>query len=186
MKTSLVVQKVSFFHGMIDPSWVDGNPGQPGPVFRTSVSEYIVADLLRDISANLKNHEFAAKLHSIGKELVSDSGKNLVADWEGELDPNGRVLDPFFHPRPKGIEGLDAGPHPEPWLEHLTPSMNDIVLAHALRELATLTSSEKASNAIKQTGEAIVKAATAKLYDEYCGTTVKPHLPKPKPKITAA
>jgi hypothetical protein len=36
--------------------------------------------------------------------------------------------------------------------------MNDIVLAHALRELASLTSSEKASNGIRQAGETIVKA----------------------------
>lgn len=182
MKTSLVMQKVSFFHGMIDPSWVDGNPGQPGPIFRTSISDYIVADLLRDISANLHNREFATKLHSIGKELVSGSANSLVADWDGELDPNGRILDPFFHPRPKGVEGLVAAPQPEPWLEHLTPSMNDIVLAHALRDLASLTSSEKASNAIKQAGEGIVKAANAKLYDEYCGTPVKPHVPKARPK----
>ena len=186
MKTSLVVQKVSFFHGMIDPNWVDGNPGQPGPIFRTSISNYIVADLLRDISANLHNRETSTKLHSIARELVSASARDLVADWDGELDPNGRPFDPFFHPRPRSLEGLTSGPQPEPWLEHVTPAMNDIVLAHALRDLASLTSSEKASAAIKQVGEAIVKTASSKLFDEYCGTPVKPHVPKPKPKVTAA
>jgi hypothetical protein len=186
MKTNLILQKVSFFHGIIDPNWVDGNPGQPGPVLRTSISDYIVAELLRDISTNLHNRDISTKLHSIGKELVSASAHNLAADWDGELDPNGRPFDPFFHPRPRGVEDLFAGPHPEPWLEHLTPSMNDIVLAHALRDLASLTSSEKASTAIKQAGEALVKTASSKLFDEYCGTPVKPHVPKPRPKITAA
>jgi hypothetical protein len=33
MKTNLILQKVSFLHGLIDPSWIDGNPGQPGPIF---------------------------------------------------------------------------------------------------------------------------------------------------------
>jgi hypothetical protein len=63
--------------------------------------------------------------------------------------------------------------------------MRDIVLAHALRELASLTSDEKASNAIKQAGEAIIKTASTELFDEYCGTEVKRYVPKPKPKGTA-
>jgi hypothetical protein len=64
--------------------------------------------------------------------------------------------------------------------------MNDIVLAHALRELASLTSSEKASNGIRQLGETVIKAASNKLFDEYCGTPVKPHVPALKPKAVAA
>jgi hypothetical protein len=63
--------------------------------------------------------------------------------------------------------------------------MNDIVLAHALRELASLTSSEKASNGIRQVGETIVKSASSKLFDEYCGTPVKVHVPGSTPKKTA-
>ena len=64
--------------------------------------------------------------------------------------------------------------------------MNDIVLAHALRELASITSSEKASNGIRQVGETIVKAASSKLFDEYCGTPVKIHVPVPRPKVAVA
>jgi hypothetical protein len=64
--------------------------------------------------------------------------------------------------------------------------MNDIVLAHALRELASLTSSEKASSGIRQAGETIVKAASSKLFDEYCATPVKPHVPVPNRKAVAA
>jgi hypothetical protein len=183
MKTSLILQKVSFLHGVLDPNWIDGNPGQPGPIFRTAISDYIVAELLRDISANLHNRELATKLHSVGKELVSGSSHSLAVSWEEGDD----ICPPWpvGGPRPRSGDFV-TGPSPEPWLEHLTPAMNDIVLAHALRQLASLTSSEKASTAIKQAGEAIMKTASSKLFDEYCGTPVKPHVPTPNPKAIAA
>jgi hypothetical protein len=183
MKTNLILQKVSFLHGMIDPSWIDGNPGQPGPIFRTAMTDLVVAELLRDISGNLQDRELATKVHNIGKELVSGSSHGLAAGWEDGDD----ICPPWFKggPRPHGEE-LVLGPRPEQWLEHVTPAMNDIVLAHALRELASLTSSEKASNGIKQAGETIVKGASSKLFDEYCGTPVKRHVPAPKPKAVAA
>jgi hypothetical protein len=184
MKTSFIMQKVSFLHGLIDPNWVDGNPGQPGPIFRTATLDYVVAELLRDISTKLRNGELATKVRNIGKELVSASSQGLTAAWEDGDD----ICPPYFWhgPRPHQDVVLVAGPQPEPWLEHLTPAMSDIVLANALRELASLTSSEKVSNAIRQVGETIVKAASSKLFDEYCGTPVKPHVPVVKPAKAVA
>jgi len=185
MKTNLILEKVSFLEGVLDPSWVDGGPGQPGPIFRTAIADYVVAELLRDISVNLHDRETATKVHNIGKELASASSHGLTAAWEegDDLCPPWRW--PVGGPRPRGDE-LVFGPGPEPWLEHTTPAMNDIVLAHALRQLASLTSSEKASNGIRQVGETIVKGASSKLFDEYCGTPVKPHVPVLKPKVAAA
>ena len=185
MKTNLILEKVSFLHGVLDPSWVDGGPGQPGPIFRTAIADYVVAELLRDISVNLHDRELATKVHNIGKELVSASSHGLTAGWEegDDLCPPWRW--PVGGPGPRGDE-LVFGPRPEPWLEHVTPAMNDIVLAYALRQLASLTSSEKASNGIRQVGETIVKGASSKLFDEYCGTPVKPHVPVLKPKVAAA
>lgn len=184
MKTSLILQKVSFLHGLIDPNWVDGNPGQPGPIFRTALADYVVAELLRDISVNLHDRELAGKVRNIGKELASASSHGLTAGWEDGDD----ICPPWFGhgPRPHQDVVLVAGPSPEPWLQHVTPAMNDIVLAHALRELASLTSSEKASQGIKQVGESIIKGASSKLFDEYCGTPVKPHAPGPKPTKASA
>ncbi|MGZ4876840.1 MAG: hypothetical protein ACXVIO_01590 [Candidatus Angelobacter sp.] len=184
MKTSLILQKVSFLHGLIDPSWIDGNPGQPGPIFGTAITDLVVAELLRDISVNLHERDLATKVHNIGKELVTSSSQGLSAGWEDGDD----ICPPWFKggPRPH-TDGVSlTSPHPEPWLEHVTPAMNDTVLAHALRELASLTSSEKSSNGIRQVGESIVKAASSKLFDEYCGTPVKIHVPVPKPKTTVA
>jgi hypothetical protein len=184
MKTDLILQKVAFLHGLIDPSWIDGNPGQPGPIFRTAMTDLVVAELLRDISVNLHDRALATNVHNIGKELVTSSSQGLTAGWEDGDD----ICPPWFKggPRPHS-EGISlTSPHPEPWLAHVTPAMNDIVLAHALRELASLTSSEKASNGIRQLGETIIKAASSKLFDEYCGTTVKPHVPVPRPKAAVA
>ena len=39
MKTNLILQKVAFLHGLIDPSWIDGNPGQPGLVWTPFTAE---------------------------------------------------------------------------------------------------------------------------------------------------
>jgi len=64
--------------------------------------------------------------------------------------------------------------------------MNDVVLAIALRQLASLTTSARASAAIEQIGQAIMKGASSRIYDEYCGTPVKPRIPTPKPQSTAA
>jgi hypothetical protein len=154
----------------------------PMPI-RTAIADCVVAELLRDIAVNLYDREFAAKVHNIGKELVSASSHGLTAGWEEGDD----ICPPWpWHglgPRPRGD---DVAFVLEPWLQHVSPAMNDIVLAHALRQLASLTSRELASNAIKQMGETIVKAASSKLFDDYCGTTVKPHVPAPRPKATAA
>lgn len=186
MKTNLILQKVSFLHGLIDPNWVDGNPGQPGPIFRAAIADYAVAEILRDISLNLQDRDLATKVHNIGKELVTGSSRGLVAGWEDGDD----ICPPYKHPfpRPVGeeITALLTNPTPNEWLEHVVPAMNDIVLAHALRQLASFTSNEKSSHAIRQAGETIVKSASSKLFDEYCGTPVKPHAPAPLPKVTAA
>ena len=38
----------------------------------------------------------------------------------------------------------------------------------------------------EQIGETIVKAATSRLFDDYCGTVVKVRIPAPRPKVTTA
>lgn len=187
MKTDLILQKVSFLRGVFDPNTVDGGPGQPGPIFRTGIADYVVAELVRDISVNLQDRDLGTKLHNIGKELVSVSSQALTASWEDGDD----ICPPWRRhlggPGPRSEDlGLSLEPQPSPWLQHLTPAMNDILLAQALRQLASLTSSEKASSGIRQVGETIVKAASSKLFDEYCGTPVKPHVPVAKPKAAVA
>ena len=137
---------------------------------------------------NLHDRDLAAKVHNIGKELVAGASHGFTASWEAGDDICPPWPWPVGGPRPRSDDLRVSLTNPEPgaWLEHTTPAMNDIVLAHGLRQLASLTSSEKASHAIRQVGETIVKAASSKLFDEYCGTPVKPDVPVPKPKATAA
>lgn len=202
MNISLIMAKVSTlrFH----PEWVDGGPGLPGPVIRTALTEYVVAGLIRDIGVNLTNREVASKLHQTARELVARSSKMLPISFETELEPDD-LCPPYWRhfppPPPRGDQGpqpepwrfgpspepwLVAGPHPEPWLEASTPALKDIVLAVALRDLASVTSIVEVSAALKEIGETIMKQASSRVFDEYCGTTVKPHVPVPRPKATAA
>src|SRR2546426_12333681 len=60
-----IMSKVSLlkFH----PEWVDGGPGLPGPVFRTALTEYVVAGLVREITTHLINagvHEAVSHVRS--------------------------------------------------------------------------------------------------------------------------
>lgn len=191
MKTSLILEKVNYLRGVLDPNTVDGNPGQPGPIFSTAIANYVVAEILRDISANLKDKTVATQVRSIGKELAAESSKGLIAGWE-----DGDDICPPYHlhfPFPKPGPGPDPWqtlvqlmPRPEPWLNDATPALNDVVLAVAIRQLASLTTSDTASAALKQAGETIVKGASGRIFDEYCGTPIKPHVPVRLPQRTAA
>jgi hypothetical protein len=69
-------------------------------------------------------------------------------------------------------------------LNHVTPVVNDVLLSVAIRQLASLTTNAKASSAMK-IGEPIVMTASARLFDDYCGTVVKVRVPAPPPKATA-
>src|SRR5438270_1820337 len=181
MHTTCILQTIAFLHGAVDPDWFDGRPGQPG-LIGPAISDYLVGELRREISNNLHDREIAATLHNVGKDLVLASSVRLVADLDEDHQLCYYLLPPFPHPKWWNDNRLmPSGPRPEPWamgiplpwrvdpqaelwLEHITPAMNDIMLAHALRELASLTSSEKASSAIKQAGETIIKNASSKLF----------------------
>ena len=192
MGASLILERVSFLRGVLDPNTVDGNPGQPGPIYRTAMANYIVAEILRDIGENLNDQTAATQVHGIGRELVTESSRGLVAGWE---EGDG-ICPPWFNPH-HGPHGGPNPPGPDPpyrlleqdrvtLLNEVTPAMNDVILATAIRELACLTTHEKTSLALKQVGETLVKNASGKLYEEYCGTRVKPRVPAPVPHRTAA
>ncbi len=197
MHIPLIMAKVSLlrFH----PEYFDGKPpGAPGPVFRTALKEYVVANLTKEIAQQLSTREHTAKLQQTAKELAAEAGRMLPASLEPGDDICPPWPFPFPIPRPHGEQGPSpdpwrpgptpwlTGPQPDPWLENATASMKEAVLAVGLRDLATVTTIEKASAALKEVGEAITKQAGSRLFDEYCGTPVKPHVPVPRPKATNA
>ena len=73
MITTLILQKVSFLRGVLNPDWVDGNAGQPGPIFRAAIADYAVAEIARDIGQHISNRELGATLLSASRELAKQS-----------------------------------------------------------------------------------------------------------------
>lgn len=180
MTTPIILESVDVLKYMIHPEWFDGRPGQPGTPLRPAVADYLVAEIVRDIAANLKKTDLAHKLHTIGKELATQASLGMVKAWEDGDDwcGNGRMWW-LQHHLP-----IPPGPPPDPFYRQLfmTPAMNDLVLAQVLRELALLTNHEPSRNAIRETGEMIVKNAATTVYDEY----IKTQFRAPKPMTKAA
>lgn len=179
MKTNYILAKVSFLKGLLDPNTVDGNPGQPGPIYSVAMADLTVAELLQHIAQNLKEQDIARKVRQIASELATTASQHVASAMDDD-----DICPPYFHhiPRPHGVgptpdPWLELETDPHPWLGKLTPAMNDLVLGVALRELASLTTSEKASAAIRQAGETLVKGLASSIFDDYCGTPVKPRPP---------
>jgi hypothetical protein len=187
MSIPLIFEKVSFLKGLLDPNWVDGGPGQPGPVYGVAMADYVVAELARGISQNVSNQELGVRLHAVAKDLAAQSSAGMTASFDegDDICPPWYWNGPIPHHLRVGPES-GLGPDPVPWLQHLGPAMNDVLLANALRQLASLTTSAKASGALREIGESIMKGASSRLYDEYCGTPVKPRIPSPKRTSVAA
>jgi len=109
-------------------------------------------------------------------------------DAAQRLSNSANVLKEVANARDKGILGLGTCwvQTPQPWLEHATAAMKDIALAVAIRDLASVTTIAKVSSALKEIGELVTKQASGRVFDEYCGTAVKPRVPVPRPRASAA
>jgi hypothetical protein len=177
-----MLRKVTTFYAIwLDKrGWRDGLPGQPGPIYRTAMADYIVAGLVRDIAKFPSLQEHATSLHATAKDLASSASNSLVGDWEEGDD----ICPPWPFRFGPHFESAEGDPKPLPWLpvdfqldtwvdELLTPAMTNTLLAYALRRLASITSNDKASQAIAQAGEVITKSAGSTLYDEYRATPVR-------------
>lgn len=181
MNTPIILESVDVLKYMIHPEWFEGRPGQPETPLRPAVADYLVSEIVREVAANLKKTDLAKQLHAIGKELATQASQGMVKAWEDGDDwcGNGRLWWLMHHlPIPPGP------PPPDPYYrqQFMTPAMNDIVLAHVLREVALLTNHEPSRNAIREVGETIVKNAATTVYDEYCKTQFL----APKPMTRAA
>lgn len=176
MKNNLILQKVDFLYGTLHPDWVDGGPGQPGgPLFSSAIVDVMLASLLREIGTKIQNQELGGTIVTLGKEMVANAAQGLVNGWEDGDDICPPWPFPFPWPFPWPIKpDPREDPLPEPWLERISNSMQDLVLAHAMRDIASLTNNEKFSMEVKNLGEKVVQDVSGKLFDEYCGTPVKP------------
>jgi len=180
MNTPMILESVDVLKYMVHPEWFDGRPGQPGSPLRPAVADYLVSEIVRDIAANLKKTDLSDKLHKIGRELATVATQGMMKAWDDGDDwcGNGRLWWLLHHPPVPP----DPGPDPFYRQQFMTPAMNDILLAQALREVALLASNEPMRTAIREAGETIVKNASPALYDEYCHTQFR----APKPVTKAA
>src|ERR1044071_102830 len=156
MKANLIFEKLNTLNTMFHPEWIDGDPkiGGPGPTLRSGLGDYAVAEVLRDIAKSLKNTETQATVHTIAKELAIEATQSMAVGFEDGDD----ICPPFRFPRPHFAtnELVNTTEGRAISLNHVTPLVNDTLLAVAIRQLASLTTSAKASTAMKQVGEAIL------------------------------
>lgn len=172
------------------------------PVYKTAITEYVVATLAREAGKQLENPQLSAALEETAKLLVERSSKALPGEFANrDLEPDD-ICPPYWHippirhgspvpppPDPRFRElnsSLLAGPAPDPWLEFAPRGVQEMALAVAVRDLANVTSIDKASSALKEIGEAIMKGASSRVFDDYCATPVKPHVPGTPKRAVAA
>ncbi len=185
MKTSQVLSKVSGIKLAFDPSWIDGCPGCPGPIFHEAIGDYIVAGLLKQIAVKFSDRSVGERMHELSKQMAYHASKGLINGWEDGDD----ICPPWFGPHWHGPIPVPE-PNPQPWLEadkaaainpievaKFSQGMSELMLAGALKHLAELTTNEAFSNEIFTIGQSVVKGASDRVYDEYCGT-----VPYPRPR----
>lgn len=177
MKTSLILAKINYIHGLIDPDWVDGGPGQPGPLINEAIVDYMVAGVLRDIAKSVSHKDVKQQALRLSKSIVAGSAAGLVAGWEWGDD----LCPPWPKPFPLPFPWPWPDPDPEPWWDTMKGAMNDVVLAQGMRSLAGLTSNKSFSADIAGLSESLVQQSLSRAYDDFCGTPVKPRIPKKRP-----
>jgi hypothetical protein len=165
-----------------------------GPAFGTAIREYIVGTLVRQIRHNFDNRQFATQLDAIAKALVETSARMLPSDFAKESVDTDDLCPPYLGrplpPPPRGDEGSSLESRlggvsaasmfdssSIAWLEHAPAAIKEIALAVALRNLANVTTVESVSFELKKVGEAVMKQASGKAFEEYCATPAKPRVP---------
>jgi hypothetical protein len=182
MNTPIILESVDVLKHMIHPEWFDGKPGQPGSPLRPAVADFLVSEIVRNIAENLRKSDAATKLHNLGRELAATASKGMVQAWDEGDDVCGNGLQWWLHHHIP-IHWPGPGPDPGPYRQQfMTPSMNEILLAQALREVALLASNEQTRTALRETGELIVRNAATTIADEYNKTQFR----APKPATKAA
>jgi hypothetical protein len=159
------------------------------PTFHTPIREYITGTLVREIRRNVADQQFAGKLDETAKGLVNVASKMLSAEFSKDFLDTDDLCPPYLgkvpHPIPHSGSGPQPqpwfpwffGPQPDPWLESAPRAIQEIALAVAIRDLANVTTLETASAALKEAGEALMKQASGRAYEDYCATPAKPHAP---------
>jgi hypothetical protein len=189
----MILEKASFLQVLEKRDWIDGGPH---PMYRVSSALYevMVAQVIRGVAPLLQNRELGKQLHEIGHAMVRQFSGGIVAGWEDGDD----ICPPWPRPWYVGTvpDTAPAFPHDgfndalaASQLGEIPGAVRDVVLATVIRTAATLTSDAKLSQALKSLGEHVIEGAAgtkSALFDDYCGTPVKPRHVRIGPRLTSA
>jgi|GEM_PF-3579772 len=189
MGIAAILHKTAFLQFVDKRDWIDGGPH---PMFRISSSLYelLLSEIVRSAASATENKEIGKQLRSLGKEMMMKASGGLLAGWEEGDD----ICPPWFgpHPIPHFQDAVFTVPDTAPalssqvwkginqtstFLDDYSGAFKDMILANIVRVSATLTSDPHFSGKLKEIGEQLVAnlAGTKnRLYDDYCGTPVKP------------
>ena len=182
----LVFDKVWLLHWKLKIDAVDGNPGQPGQPPGAFV-EVTLGTLLRELSTRVSDRAFAERLAGAGKEMAVRGAGGLVSGWEVGDD----ICPPWRWPWPPRGNGKPQpdpwferltvfGPSPEPWMEHLGGRMQDVVVAHAVRWIASLSTNEELAPRVRDIAMRLGDGFIGAEFDDFCGTVPRrPPIPGP-------
>src|SRR5262249_40696081 len=182
MNTSIILTKTATLAFIDKRDWVDGGPHSWGRI-SSSMFEVMLSQVVREAASKLNNRAAAVQVRDLGRKLFERGSKGSIVGWEDGDDicppwkpwPHFPAFVPFPFPSP------GPGPDPDPWpidqltfVDVLPAAVQDVLIAGAIRQAASLTSDKELSEGLKQASEGIMKGlgATGALFDEFCGTPV--------------
>ena len=143
---TLVLQKITFLNVIKKFEWVDGGPGQPGPLSKAATT-LLLSSLVRDLSAHVSDPEISREVRSTGKEMAEVAIGGLIAGWEDGDDWCPPLKPPKWPPGPGPWPWLEAlrvfDPEPVPWFEAAGARLKDGIIGFALQQIAALTPDEQ-------------------------------------------
>lgn len=160
----LVFKKVDIlkrFH----PEWVDGGPGQPGPVVSKALRDFLISGVIRDLAGLVGNAGVAREMHAVAQGMAKHAVGGLLAGWDDgdDLCPPWRW--PFGGPKPRPgpdpwwfeVGLLDRGDFA--WLDAAPKGSLDPVIAFGVRQLAAMASDAGSGRKLEGIVEQLAKAA---------------------------
>jgi hypothetical protein len=151
--------------------------------------DLLIADVIKEISTGLAEASLKERAFGVSKKMASQASESLVASWEPGDDicppwkirwpgPRPGRFDPY--PNPWKLMAVEVfGPQPEPWKP--VGAAVQIELAHALTQLAGLTTSKEFNVQLKSLATEVARGVASRLADDFerCGTVPRKPLPRP-------
>jgi hypothetical protein len=175
MATLVGIKSKIHFLARLNPKIWDVIPKQPFP-FSNAHIDLMVADVVKNAATLVEDKKLAKELAALSKEMARGAGNAVVASWE----PGDDICPPWPFPWPGPWWRQVEGPHPDPW--KAVTGAEQIELAHALTQLAGLTTSKEFNTQLKAVATGMARGVASSLADEFerCGTVPRRPFPRPR------